>query len=256
VHGCYRDSRSASAVVAAVVAGHHALGTWKKAVDLYFTPSSFARQKFLQAGWAAERIAVKPNFVHPDPGPGSGAGGYAVYVGRLSPEKGIRTLLDAWARLSSTTGPRVPLKVIGDGPLEGEVRAACRDLPAIEYLGRRPLPEVLAILGDAAFLVLPSIVFETLGRSIVEGFARGTPAIVSRLGAMAEVVDDGRTGLHFTPGDATDLAAMVGQLLASPDGLARMRSAARLEFEKKYTAEQNYRMLLDIYHRALTRRNA
>jgi glycosyltransferase involved in cell wall biosynthesis len=248
-HGCYRESRAASAVVAALTGGHRALGTWARAVDMYFTPSAFARSKFVQAGWPGAWIAVNPCFVHPDPGPGAGAGGYAVYVGRLSPEKGIDTLLAGWARL----GGRIPLKVIGDGPLTPEVQAACRDNPAVQWLGRRPLAEVLEILGDAAFVVLPSIVYETLGRTVIEGFARGTPAVVSRLGAMAEVVADGLTGLHFQPGNPDDLTTKVAHLLDSPHRLMGMRAAARTEFENKYTADHNYRVMQGIYGRALAR---
>jgi glycosyltransferase involved in cell wall biosynthesis len=247
VHGCYRGSRAASAVVAGMIAGHKVLRTWTRAVTLYFTLTEFARRKFVEAGWPEDRIAVKPNFVHPDPGPGSGAGGYGVFVGRLSPEKGVRVVLEAWSRLPVP----VPLKIIGDGPQSAEVEAAARTNPAIEWLGRRPLPDVLRILGDAAFLVMPSIVYETLGRSMIEAFARGTPVVASRLGAMAEVVADGRTGLHFAPGNAGDLAAQVVRLLTDRPALARMRQAARQEFEAKYTAEQNYRMLLELYRRAL-----
>src|SRR5262249_41360298 len=132
VHGCYRQSRAASAVVAALLVGHHALRTWSKAVNLYFTPSAFARQKYIEGGFPAERIAVKPNFIDPDPGPGTGQGGYATFVGRLSTEKGVDTLLSAWGRL----GADLPLKVVGDGPLSERVRAACRLDRRIEWLGQ------------------------------------------------------------------------------------------------------------------------
>lgn len=252
LHGCYRNSRLASTVVAAMITAHKALGTWKRAVDLYFTPSEFTRTKYIEAGWPADKIAVKSCFVDPDPGPGAGQGGYAAFVGRLSPEKGLDTLLSAWSRL-----PRpIPLKIIGDGPLAGDVQAAMRTNPAIQWLGRKPLPEVLEILGDATCMVMPSRVYETLGRTILEAFSRGTPTIASRLGAMAGVVDDGRTGYLFTAGDADDLAAAVQRLFADSAGLPRMREAARQDFEQKYTATLTYHGLIDLYTRVLERRKS
>jgi glycosyltransferase involved in cell wall biosynthesis len=170
-----------------------------------------------------------------------------VFVGRLAPEKGITTLLAAWARLRG----RLNLKVIGDGPLSGQVREAIRPGSGIEWLGRRPLAEVLHLLGDAAFLVMPSVWYETFGRTIIEAFARGTPVIASRLGAMAELVDDGRTGLLVEAGDPIDLEAKVRQLLDDSQALARMRREARAVYERQYTAEVNHHLLLDLYTRAL-----
>jgi glycosyltransferase involved in cell wall biosynthesis len=250
LHGCYRQSRPASAVVAGLSAGHRALGTWTRAVDLYFTPSAFARGKFIQAGMAPDSVVVKPNFVDPDPGPGTGVGGYAVFVGRLSEEKGIATMLSAWQHLKSD----VPLKVVGDGPLAEQVHTACQRDARIEWLGRRSPGEVLSIIGEAACLVMPSTWYETFGRTVVEAFARGTPVIASRIGALSELVDEGRTGLLFEAGDGAGLAAAVERLLANPGRLASMRQAARAEYERGYTAETNYRMLMGIYEEAMARK--
>lgn len=249
LHGCYREDRAASAVVAALLVGHRALRTWTRAVDLYFTPTAFARGKLVEGGLPADQITVKPNFVDPDPGPGTGRGGYAVFVGRLSPEKGVDTLLAAWERLHGA----LPLKVVGDGPLADRVRAACLRDPRIEWLGRRSPEEVLDIVGAAACLVMPSTWYETFGRTIVEAFSRGTPVVAARIGALTELVDEGRTGLLFKPGDAADLASKVERLLADPAGLERRRQAAREEYERKYTADVNYRLLLAIYEQALRR---
>lgn len=132
VHGCYRDSWTASVVVAGMLAVHRALRTWDL-VDRYIALTDFARRKFLEAGLPPEKVVVKPNFVHPDPGPGEGRGGYALFVGRLSPEKGVGTLLKAWKRL----GGKVPLKIVGDGPIAGEVRRAAERLSGVEWLGRK-----------------------------------------------------------------------------------------------------------------------
>jgi len=244
-HRCYRDSRLASAVVAGMLTYHRIRATWAKRVNLYFTLTHFARNKYIEAGWPAERIAVKGNFVSADLGFASGESGRAVFVGRLSQEKGIDTLLAAWRRL-----PDPPLlQIVGEGPLQEKVQAAAQASNSIEWLGRRPMADVLEILGQATCLILPSICFETFGRTIMEAFSRGTPAIASRQGAMAELVDDGRTGFLFTPGDPDELARKVTELVSDPSSLADMRRAARSEFEAKYTEEANYRQLCLIYAR-------
>lgn len=248
-HGCYRDSRAASAVVAGMQAFHRLWGTWRTAVDKFIACSEFARQKLILSGMRAERLVTKPNFVRPDTGAGNGDGGYAVFVGRLSPEKGIDTLLEAWSRLPD----RLSLKIVGDGPLAQRVSEAARHDSRIEWLGWQPLEKVLSLVGQASFLLMTSVWYETFGRAIIESFSKGTPAIVSRLGAMAELVSDGRTGLLFDPGNAADLVDKVQQLRRDPVGLQRMRTSCREEYELKYTSEQNYRQLIDIYQQVLVR---
>jgi glycosyltransferase involved in cell wall biosynthesis len=245
-HGCYRDSHAASAVVAAMASVHRLLGTWSRAVDLFFTPSRFARQKFLEAGLPADKVAVKPNFIDPDPGAGDGTGDFALFVGRLSPEKGIETLLSAWERIGST----LPLKIAGDGPLDDRVRQASNDNTAIEHLGALPHREILDLMGRARSVIVPSIWYETFGRTIIESFAKGTPVVASRLGCMEELIEDGVTGRLFAPGDATDLAAAVLRLLDDGASSDDMRTACRDAYLADYTAASNYRMLLDLYEQA------
>jgi glycosyltransferase involved in cell wall biosynthesis len=248
LHGCYRDSRPASAVVAAMLTLHRALGTWNM-VDRFIALTEFGRQKFIEGGFLPEKISVKPNFVHPDPGPGEGRGGYALFVGRLSPEKGLGTLLMAWERL----GGKVPLKIVGDGPLAPEVQVAQKRIPGVEWLGRKAPEEVYALMGEASFLVFPSEWYEGFPKVLAEAFAKGLPVLASALGSQGSIVDHGRTGLHFRPGDPEDLAAKVEWLLAHPNELARMRKEARAEYEAKYTAEENYRQLMAIYQTVLER---
>ena len=242
-HACYRRSRSASGAVTVMISAHRMLGTWTEAVDRYVALTEFARSKFVEGGLPEEKITVKPNFVHPDPGMGEGSGGYALYVGRLSTEKGIETLLAAWERV----GRRVPLKVVGGGPLQPRASEAARRLPGVELLGHRPPAEVGALMREAAFLVFPSECYENLPTAIIESFASGTPVVASDRGAMRELVEDGRTGLLFAAGDPAGLAESVGRAAASPEMLRRMRGEARREFELRYTAEQSYRALVGIY---------
>lgn len=249
LHKCYRESRATSSVVAGMLTLHWVLGTWGL-VDRFIALTEFARKKFVEGGLPAEKVVVKPNFVHPDLGPGEGRGGYALFVGRLSPEKGVRTLLKAWERLRE----RISLKVVGDGPLVKEVHLATQRVQEVEWLGRKSLEEVYALMGEAAFLVFPSEWYETFGRVAIEAFAKGTPVIASDLGAVGEVTKNGRNGLHFRPGDPEDLAAKVEWLLSHPQELARMRREARAEYEAKYTAERNYEQLMAIYHGVLEER--
>jgi glycosyltransferase involved in cell wall biosynthesis len=251
VHGCYRESRTASAVSALSFGVHRAFGTWQKHVDYYFTLTEFARQKFIAAGWPADKIAVKPNFIYPDPRPGSGKGGYAVFVGRLSPEKGIGALLEAWRQLPD----RIPLKIVGQGPEEDRIREFARQHPHVELLPFRPLPEVLDVVGEAAFLVMPSLWYETFGRTIVEAYAKGTPVLASRHGAIAELVEEGATGMLFEPGNAQELAAKAIELWRHPN-LPAIRQAARDSYVNRYRADANYQQLLNIYRTAIARRHA
>ncbi|MEO0935291.1 MAG: glycosyltransferase, partial [Cyanobacteria bacterium J06641_2] len=195
MHGCYRNSRPASGAVATMLTVHRAMRTWTEMVDVYISLTEFARQKFIAAGFPPEKIVVKPNFINPDPGIGQGKGGYALFVGRLSVEKGLDTLLTAWEHLDK----KIPLKIVGDGPLADKVVEAAKRIPEVEWLGRRPMPEVHQLMGEAMFLVFPSKWYETFGRVAVEAFAKGTPVVAANIGAIAELVDSGRTGVHFRP---------------------------------------------------------
>jgi glycosyltransferase involved in cell wall biosynthesis len=245
VNQCYRNSTAASAGVATMLITHRLIQTWKQKVDLYIALTQFARQKFIEGGFPPEKIIVKPNFVAFDPGVGEGNGNYALFVGRLSVEKGLDILLKAWEQIDQ----KLSLKIVGDGPWADRVVEAAKRYPSIEWLGRLPMSDVYDLMGQAKFLVFPSKWYETFGRVAVEAFAKGTPVIAADVGAIAEVVESGLTGLRYDPNSPEELAAQVEWLLAHPDQLAQMRLAARHEFESKYTAEKNYQQLIAIYDR-------
>jgi glycosyltransferase involved in cell wall biosynthesis len=249
VHRCYRGSRTASGVIATMLTVHRALRTWTEMVDVYVALTEFARKKFIEGGLPAEKIVVKPNFVAPDPGRGQGGGGYALFVGRLAPEKGTGTMLAAWNRL----GTRISLKIVGDGPLRDRVVEAAATQSNVEWLGHRSVADVHALMGKADMLVFPSQWYETFGRVAAEAFAAGTPVIAANIGAVAELVEHGRTGLKFRTGDPEDLVTQVEWALSHPTELRNMREEVRAEFEAKYTAERNYRTLMEIYEAALER---
>ncbi len=234
-------------MVAATVSLHSLLGTWTQVVDTFIVYSQFAMDKFIQGGFPPKKLAFKTNFLHPVPAVGDGRGGYAVFVGRLSIEKGIGVMLDAWRQL----GGKIPLKILGDGPMAGLVTEAIAEMPEIEWLGRKPLEEVYDIVGNAACLVFPSEWYETFGRVAIEAFAKGTPVVASNIGAIAELVEHQRNGLLFRPSDPADLAAKINWLLDRPQELKQMRLSARAEFDVKYTANDNCNRLIEIYQHTL-----
>jgi len=244
VHACYRQSRGATGAVAAMLSVHRLLGTWTRKVSRYIALTEFMRHKFIEGGFPAERIVVKPNFVAPDPGVGDHRGGYALFVGRLSPEKGVGTLLRAWAHL----GGRIPLKIAGDGPLR---HLAHSSPPGVEWLGRLDHGSAVALMGEASVLAFPSECYEGFPAAIAEAFATGLPVLASDLGAMAEIVTEGRTGLLFKPGDAIDLAAKTEWVLSHPAEIKEMGRHARAEYEARYAADRNYQLLHEIYERVL-----
>lgn len=244
-HACYRGSYTASAAAAMMLQWHRWRRTWTEAVDHYIALSEFSRRKFLDAGFPAGKITVKPNFVSSNSGAGNGDGDYALFVGRLAPEKGIHTLLAAWSWLRSD----IQLRIVGDGPLAAMVDEAAAADPRITWLGQCSPAEVQATLRDAVCLVMPSVWYETFGLTITEAFAAGTPVIASRMGSMRELVADGRTGFHFTPGDGADLADKVETFFRASATRTTMRLAARREYEERYTADVNYGMLMDVYGR-------
>lgn len=247
IHGCYRENRIASAAVTSMITSHRFAKTWDSKVDRYITLTHFSRSKMIEGGLPAHKILVKPNFVDPEPAVGNGSGNYALYVGRLSVEKGIDTLIAAWERLHTS----MPLKIVGDGPLSDLVTRATEANPHIEWLGRRPIDEVHRLMGDAQFLVFPSKWYETFGRVAIEAFATGTPVIAADIGAIAEVVTDRQTGLHFTPADPASLADKVNWLISRSEARVTMRQKARQTFEENYTAQANYQQLIEIYSQVL-----
>ncbi|MFZ5576454.1 MAG: glycosyltransferase family 4 protein [Pseudomonadota bacterium] len=238
---CYRGSRAASAALASMLTLHRVLGTYQSKVARYIALNEFCRAKFIEGGLPAGRVVVKPNFVDfpaPEPGPRAGL----LFVGRLSAEKGIATLAAAMATLTGAS-----LRVAGDGP-----EATLLDgVPGVLRLGSLPGDAVRAEMARATALVVPSIWYENFPRTIVEAFACGLPVIASRLGALADIVTDGETGLLFEPGDPRDLAAKLAWAQANPERMAEMGRRARAQYEAEFSVEVNYRRLIAIYAEAV-----
>ena len=242
VHRCYHDSSLQSAVVAAIGTAHRLIGTYARKVDAFIAVSEFARRKLIQGGLPETKLFVKPNFVT-DTGAGEHRGRFCLFAGRLSPEKGLTPLLNAWRLLDG----RIRLLIAGSGPLESMMRTP----PAgVEYVGGKSRAEVLALMRDASLAVVPSICYENFPVTIAEAFSVGLPVAASRLGAMEDILKDEAAGWLFRPNDPEDIARTVTAAWNGNVERARKGQQARADFEKKYSPERNYEMLLRIYSRA------
>jgi len=253
LHSCYyRGSFFAGNVRNLILVTHRLIKTWEKQVDLFIALTDFVKQKHLEGGLAADRIVVKPNFVF-DPNkdvvassaPPNGRKG-ALFVGRLDRAKGIHFLLRTWKGLK----PEIPLTIAGEGPLADQVMAAVAGRDHINWLGQQRPDSVIQLMRKAAFLVFPCTWYEPFGRVAVEAFALGTPVIAARTGGLESLVENNKTGLLFEPGNEQDMAEKVVWAHEHPQEMDRMGQECRQEYEKKYTPEMNYQMLMDIYRRA------
>jgi glycosyltransferase involved in cell wall biosynthesis len=243
IHGCYRGSRIGSLAVARMVDMHRCRGTWSSKVDRFIALSAFAKSRFVAGGLPENRIDVKPNFALDRPLAGRTARAAALYVGRLSAEKGIHTLLRAW------NGLQVPLRVVGDGPLRDSVENAVG--PSLVALGWKTPAEVAFEMSQSTFLVLPSVWPESFPMAIVEAFCQSLPVIASRVGSLAEIIEEGATGLLFSLQDPDDLAAKVLWAHQHPEEMRMMGANARKVYEEKYSPAVNFRQLTKIYAAAV-----
>lgn len=247
-HSCYHNSHAATSVIAAILKFHEMAGTWRH-ISRFIALSEFSREKLIEGGLPAEKISVKPNFVYPDPAEHSdGDRDYALFVGRLSPEKRVSTVLEAWKRCASP----IPLHVIGGGPDQDllEQEAAGLGLRHIVFRGQMPRQATVAAMARARFLVFSSEWYENFPVTIAEAFACRTPVIASNIGAMKEIIEHGKTGLHFSVGDPDDLAQKIIWAWSHSDEMRTMGMEARRQYEDKYTAEKNYPLLMQIYELA------
>ncbi len=244
-HRCYRNSYLATGALVFTLMLHRQLGTWSQYVDQFILLSDFAKKKFVHCGFPNRKLTVKPNFMYPDPGERTWPGHYALYVGRLSPEKGILTLASTWRLLRN----KLPLLIVGDGPLRSELQNWCQS-STVTLLGRRERHDCISLMKDASFLIVPSEGYESFPMAIIEAFACGVPVIASRIGSLPEIVKDAETGLTFRAGDVEDLRDTIDCAISNPELMRQMGRAARREFEAKYTASRNLSQLMEIYDQA------
>jgi glycosyltransferase involved in cell wall biosynthesis len=249
-HRCYRSSRASSAVVAATNAVHRTLGTWRRDVDAFLALTEFQRG-LLSGVIPVAKTAIVPNFLVKSPWANlEGTRSGVLFVGRLSEEKGVRTLLAALRVLPA----HVKLRVVGTGPLANEVASAAAGDPRLVAVGSRSAAQVLDEMRKAAVLVVPSLWFEGMPMTIVEAFGCGLPVVASDLGGLPSIVDHGVNGELFRPGDPGALAAAITRSVTDRRVVAARSRAARVTFESRFTAEAHYRALYAVYSAAIRSR--
>ena len=249
LYRCYKNSLRASATLTAMLNFHRILGTWSKTIDAYIALTEFSKSKFVEGGLPSDRIHVKSNYCD-DLNRNLASSTVRIgglFVGRLSEEKGIQTMLRAWAPLKE-----IPLKVIGDGPLAGQLKKS----PQILFLGPMSNEKVRDAMCRAAFLVLPSEWYEGFPLVIAEAYSQGLPVIGSRIGGLPELIEHKFTGLLFNPGDADDLTEKILWASANETKLREMGTNARNIYLKKYTPQTNYPQLMEVYEKAICRRRS
>ena len=253
IHRCYHDSRAQSLALAASLAWHRYAGHWWDRIDAFVALSEFSRRKLAEGGLPEDRMFLKPHFLDRSVTPSLESDHYAVVMSRLHAEKDVQTAVEAFQHL-----PDLRLVVLGEGPLLEPLKALARQLGLrnVEFRGFVGGEARFEILRRARLLVLPSRVYENFSVSVLEAYAMGKPVVASRIGAVAEMVEDGVTGFLFEPGRPDDLARKIRQLIEQPGRAAELGRAARERFESRFTADVNYQQLMDIYAFARRRRES
>lgn len=245
VHSCYHNSMAESMVVSAFSGFHKIAGTWKEKVNRYIALTAFARNKILSSSLALrpDQIVVKPNY-----SPDFGVGVYPreafyLFVGRLSKEKGIETLLEA------TVQAGISLVVAGDGPERQGLEKRYAGIKQIQFLGNLEKSQVIELMKKCKALLFPSIWYEGLPYTILEAFSTGTPVLASKLGAMEELIEDGYNGIHFEAGNS---ASIIEALIRfeKPESCS-LYSNARKFYEENFTLEKHAQAIVSIYQSVL-----
>ncbi|MFC1857816.1 glycosyltransferase family 4 protein [Thermodesulfobacteriota bacterium] len=252
-YGCYRHSRLATLPMAMMIELHRRINTWEKHIDAFIALTGFQKEKLAEAGLPRDRLHIKPHFYPepPDPLPFPEREPKVVFIGRLGAEKGLYLLVDAW----KMWGDKAPsLELIGEGPERPGLENRVRDTGMsrkISFQGQLPFSKAQEKLARARLMVLPTLCYEGFPMAVREAFALGVPVAASGLGSLPFLVEDGKNGVLFTPGDSADLYKKIKNLWDNPEKLAEIGRNARIDFEEKYTADVNYDLLMDIYRTAI-----
>lgn len=249
-YGCYRKSRAATVPLAASVALHRLRGTWKNDIEAFIVLTEFQRDLMVRSGLPRSKVWVKPNFYPGQPTPIHYAerSGSVVFAGRLSYEKGVGDLIEAWRRW----GPKAPeLRLIGDGPLRAQLEEQAIGLSKISFLGQVSAHDAQSEIANAKLLILPSRWFEGFPLVLREAFALGTPSLVSNLGPLPDLVNCG-AGRTFEAGNIADLLEKSQSLLNDTELLSEMASAAYNAYVQNYSENNSYQQLMRIYDAAIS----
>ena len=243
VHRCYRSSFFGTLAVSHMISVHRKEDTWSSKIDCVIALTEFSRSKYIEAGIDPSVLTVKPNFIE-DPMldkviPGMDNRDGVLFVGRLSEEKGISTLIEAWRDLD------MPLTVAGDGPCRELVQSVAGK--KIRFLGSLSSEQVSTEMQKARLLIMPSIWYEGFPMVLLESFAHGLPVLGARIGSVGQIIDKHEAGQLFVSGDSDDLCRQVVDLYNNKDQLQYYSEKSRKAYEDEYSSKQNLRMLEDIY---------
>lgn len=248
IRKCRKNSYAASFIVMLEEYIHRFFGLLKL-VDFFITPSRFLRNEMIEYGFSSDKVIHIPNFIDTkNIKVLSEDDSYILYSGRLSYEKGLKTLIKS---ISLTNC--IKLLLAGDGPMRSGLEKFAKETAndRIKFLGYIERNKMQKYIADASFVVLPSECYENFPYSILEAFASGKPVVGSNIGGIPELVKDGETGLLFEPGNADDLAEKIEWMIDHPKERHEMGQRARELVEKEYNPELHYERLLSVYKMAL-----
>ncbi len=249
-YNCLMNSKAASFVGYLEASLHDYLKTYEK-IDYFLCPSAFLKRKVGEFGIPEEKLIHIPYFLPLEEyQPAYAKSDYFIYLGRLSREKGIMTLLKA---LKHREGARLRCVILGEGPLESKLKrqAAAWELENVEFSGYLQGDVLQGLIRDAAFTVVPSEWYENLPFAVLESFALGTPVVGSEIGGIPEMVVHERTGLTYTAGNARDLAAALDWMESHPERAVEMGREARKMDEEQYAPGPHLERMEEIYRRVI-----
>lgn len=250
INRCHKGSYAASAAYAMESFFNQWLSKYKKNVRYFISPSSFLRDKLIEFGWPSERIALIPNFIDTSEFiPRFSPGNYFLYLGRLSHEKGIQTLLSAFLDL---TKKGLKLIIVGEGPIRNDLELMAEGSDRVVFKGYLSGESLKEAIRGARAVVVPSEWYENAPLSVLEAMAYGKPVLGALIGGIPEMVQDGVTGALFRPGDAEHLREKLKLMQDCPESeITRMGMASRKRIEDEFTAERHYERLHSLYHKAI-----
>ncbi|MGB2925068.1 MAG: glycosyltransferase [Limnothrix sp.] len=246
---CYRNSYAQTTIVAAMLQIHRWLGTWENIVSGYIALTPFMKDKLIQLGIPEEKIFVKPNFINNSitkTKPIS-FGKYYLFVGRLSPEKGIHVLLEAYKQCNTS----YPLVIIGKGELQNIVEDAAKNDSRIQYLGQQPREKVLQYMQEAIALIFPSVWQEPFGLSIIEAYSQSLPVIGADVGSVNQLIQPHLTGLLYSLKDALQLGNIFEKIEGNCKEWLGLKNKLKDHLNDKYFSQTNVEIMLSIYQQII-----
>lgn len=243
-HRCIKGSAAASALDALEMSLHRRLGLWKDNVDRIIAPSRFVQALLEEYGIDKKKIVHVPHFIDASAWTPTEGGEYALFVGRLSEEKGVESLIRAAAKRKD-----VPVRIVGTGPEESRLKTLAKELGAanVAFVGFKTGDDLRKEYARARFVVVPSVWYEVFGLIVLEAYAAGKPVLASQIGGLAELVKDGETGIQSSAGDVDDLASKLGALWDAPNDCIELGRLARAWVQQEFTPDLHYDRILAVY---------